>query len=309
MRVVMTRIIVGVLMTAVQSMAWEQWTERDLVMPDARAGHSMTSRHGLVYVFGGRNNNKEVSHRPMTFDLNIEFGQIEFTTYDGKEITNCTGQDNELCDRYPRIEIGEYKNDVWKYDLDRKINCMRNTTASNMTLCDEDGIDSYWVQLDQGLKYGGCIMAFGVELCTHPSERYNHASAMFHDRFMIVYGGYGPFCNDYCDDVWMFDTNTYFWSKIDYGSDDSNRPGKRWKASYTFYEQTLYMYGGHRKWQGDEEEEVEQDTATYVDESGYLDDLWKLNIGNDVSDISFTLRVHVGGSDINVDLLGTFRRE
>ena len=156
MRVVMTRIIVGVLMTAVQSMAWEQWTERDLVMPDARAGHSMTSRHGLVYVFGGRNNNKEVSHRPMTFDLNIEFGQIEFTTYDGKEITNCTGQDNDLCDKYPRIQIGEYKNDVWKYDLDRKIACMRNTNASNMTLCDESAADSYWVQLDQSksmLKY------------------------------------------------------------------------------------------------------------------------------------------------------------
>lgn len=31
-----------------KSMAWEQWTERDLVMPDARAGHSMTSRHGVL---------------------------------------------------------------------------------------------------------------------------------------------------------------------------------------------------------------------------------------------------------------------
>ena len=72
-----------------------------------------------------------------------------------------------------------------------------------------------------------------------------------------------------------------------------------------------HRYGGHRKWQGDEEDQQQQqyqqdDTTTSVDEGGYLDDLWKLNIGNDVSDISFTLRVHVGGSDINVDLLGTW---
>ena len=115
--VVMTRIIVGVLMITVQSMAWEQWTERDLVMPDARAGHSMTSRHGLVYVFGGRNNNKEVSHRPMTFDLNIEFGQIEFTTYDGKVHT---GQDNDVL-KYPRIQIGESKTTCGSTILDGKI--------------------------------------------------------------------------------------------------------------------------------------------------------------------------------------------
>ena len=43
------------------------------------------------------------------------------------------------------------------------------------------------------------------QICTTPSERYNHAAVMYNDGCMYVYGGYSQRCEDYCGDMWFFD--------------------------------------------------------------------------------------------------------
>lgn len=51
----------------------------------------------------------------------------------------------------------------------------------------------------------GCTIQLGIEVCTAPSERYNHASVMHDDGTLYVYGGFSQRCGDYCDDIWFFD--------------------------------------------------------------------------------------------------------
>eukprot|EP00939_MAST-03C_sp_MAST-3C-sp1_P000025 g25.t1 len=247
-----------------------------------------------VLLFGGRGNNKVVEHRPMTFEIDEQEGELQFKSYDNFELTNCTGVSNEICDKYPNVEVGEYNNDVWKFHLKEKYECENtNASASN---CVEEG-KAFWKQIDPGAQFGGCILAFGTELCTHPAERYNHAAAIYHERYMMIYGGYSPWCTDYCDDVWLFDTVTYMWSKI--GEDASSEgaggggPGKRWKSANVYENNEFFMFGGHRM----EDEE-----------SKFLNDFWKLSLG-DIDDgaqsIVYNIGVHIGGSVTNWELLGT----
>ena len=51
----------------------------------------------------------------------------------------------------------------------------------------------------------GCTIQLGIEVCTVPSERYNHGSVMHDDGTLYVYGGFSQRCTDYCDDIWFFD--------------------------------------------------------------------------------------------------------
>jgi hypothetical protein len=51
----------------------------------------------------------------------------------------------------------------------------------------------------------GCTIQLGIEVCTVPSERYNHGSVMHEDGTLYVYGGFSQRCQDYCDDIWFFD--------------------------------------------------------------------------------------------------------
>ncbi len=48
-------------------------------------------------------------------------------------------------------------------------------------------------------------MRLGTEVCTAPGERWYHAAAMFDDKTMLIYGGFSQYCDDFCDDLWMFD--------------------------------------------------------------------------------------------------------
>ena len=67
---------------------------------------------------------------------------------------------------------------------------------------------SGWQLVDAGAADGGCtINRFGVESCTHPSERSHHSAAIFGND-MIVYGGVSRWCTDYCEDVWSFNLVT-----------------------------------------------------------------------------------------------------
>lgn len=64
---------------------------------------------------------------------------------------------------------------------------------------------SGWVLWHPGALQGGCTIELGIEVCTVPSERYNHASVAFDDGAIYIYGGYSQRCADYCDDIWFFD--------------------------------------------------------------------------------------------------------
>jgi len=280
---------------AVCAGAWEEWTNLNEDHPTPRAGHSTVLFGGTVLLFGGRDNNKIVEHRPMTFEIDDEDGELNFKSYDDNELTNCTGVSSELCDTYPNVQIGEYNNDVWRFDLNRKHACENEIIDENYVngSCAASNRLPYWKRVDPGAQFGGCILAFGTELCTHPAERYNHAAAIFHDRYMLIYGGFSPWCTDYCDDVWIFDTQTYMWSEIrgrgsSDGLDATTSPGKRWQSANLFRDSSMYMFGGHRKER----------------EGGFLNDFWKLSLGDSSADVSYRIRVHKGGSTENPNLLG-----
>jgi hypothetical protein len=57
----------------------------------------------------------------------------------------------------------------------------------------------------------GCTIQLGIEVCTVPSERYNHGSVMHEDGTLYVYGGFSQRCQDYCDDIWFFDIYLKVW--------------------------------------------------------------------------------------------------
>jgi len=64
---------------------------------------------------------------------------------------------------------------------------------------------SGWALWNVGAAEGGCNYQLGILVCNTPSERYNHAVAMFDDGCMYVYGGFSQRCQDFCDDIWFFD--------------------------------------------------------------------------------------------------------
>jgi hypothetical protein len=130
------------------------------------------------------------------------------------------------------IDIGLIYNDVWAYKLCNP-NIPLGATEPERgfdTACKETG----WVLWHPGAPQGGkalsflgiydkftaplscacypfrqlcsgCTIQLGIEVCTVPSERYNHGSVMHDDGTLYVYGGFSQRCEDYCDDIWFFD--------------------------------------------------------------------------------------------------------
>ena len=49
----------------------------------------------------------------------------------------------------------------------------------------DDGpcMDRAWTLLDPGAALGGCRLIEEREMCTHPTERYDHASTIFDDGY------------------------------------------------------------------------------------------------------------------------------
>lgn len=100
-------------------------------------------------------------------------------------------------------------NDVWAYRLCHLDGSgpRKNTYYTDEQTryfngpCENTG----WVLWNVGAPEGGCIIQLGIEVCNTPSERFNHAAAMFEDGTMYVYGGYSQRCQDFCDDIWFFD--------------------------------------------------------------------------------------------------------
>jgi hypothetical protein len=243
----------------------------------------------MVIMFGGRDNENLFRHIPRTYNVERINGVIEFTTYTDKPVNACndiTGEyyteaEREGCDydETSLIDIGIFYNDVWAYKM-----CTRSlepestpgygpldtpTVPTNPDrFFDGPCLSSGWILLHPGAPEGGCVIQLGILVCNVPSERYNHASALFNDGTMYIYGGFSQRCEDYCDDLWMFDLFLKGWrelysssqvnnlSKLYYDTlngvqysyseeevpvDDSTArnagPGKRWRHSLTLGEE------------------------------------------------------------------------
>ncbi len=173
-------------------------------------------------------------------------------------------------------------NDVWAYDL----KCERYFDGP----CEGSG----WTILHPGALQGGCSIQLGTEVCTVPSERYNHGAVFFEDGLMYIYGGISQRCGDYCDDMWVFDIYMKAWRNIyttgklshlpGFYTDDTlgskgyfGGPGKRWKPGMVCVNDTLVIFGGHRLWHGyaklNSEDNDWLDYSEYPS-GGYLDDFW-----------------------------------
>lgn len=129
------------------------------------------------------------------------------------------------------VNVGVMYNDVWAYKL-----CSRELGER-----DFDGAckNSGWELWHAGAREGGCVIQLGIEVCTVPSERYDHGSVLFADGCLYVYGGFSQRCEDYCDDVWFFD----IYLKV---SSSSSSPSLRMLIPHAELEASL------RRWAADQ---------------------------------------------------------
>ena len=249
----------ALLLSAGTCSGWQNWTATATsvangnAVPAPRRGHSMV-RFGAskVYLFGGVSNPTQKVHTPKTFEIVEVNSELQFRSYEDRAVLNCTGNTESACKAYPNVEVGVYFNDVWTYDVE----CVRE---DDFPCADGDG----WELIDIGAENGGCsIDGVGVELCTHPSERSHHSSAVFGND-MIVYGGYSRWCTDYCADVWKMDLTTKMWTVLV----ETAPLGRRWEAAADGDGERMWLFGGYRL------------------RGGYLDDFWVVSApgaGNDV---------------------------
>ena len=203
---------------------------KDSSGPGSRRGHSIVLLGTKLILFAGRGNEAQKPHVPKTYKIGDKDGILEFETYEDQPVSPLYESNNtysckreEVCTTKNGIEVcqtswggvdelaneeekmkmeqkcgyvpvGVYYNDVWEYDLD----CTRYADMA----CSDRG----WEVLKPGVIDGGCQILAGNEICTAPSERWHHGSAMFDDQTMLIYGGFSQRCQDYCDDMWSFDT-------------------------------------------------------------------------------------------------------
>jgi len=294
---------------ASSQIVWEAiWNKEN--PPGSRRGHSlhlMTTDTRSVYggntyvvLFGGRDNDQKAEHIPRTYDVQEVNGTIVFTTYDEKPVNPCNDPDNLYytideqtnCNLSSAglVDIGLVYNDVWAYKL---CNATSDPPERGFdTACEDSG----WVSLHPGALQGGCTIQLGIEVCTVPSERYNHGSVMFDDGTLYVYGGFSQRCEDYCDDLWFFDVYLRGWRQVyaagqltnfytdtlfgvtvnvdpakvpvDNTSSAFAGPGRRWRHSMVgakaftdpvdgLRKQSMAVYGGHRLWHGYSQENNE----------------------------------------------------
>lgn len=306
-------------------MAWQQWnyssdtTDAWKVLweieqgPGPRRGHSLVLfNNSAVILFGGRNKDLYRSHVPRTYDLVKVHGVWKFRSYEDKPLNsnynatacipvntcfnleNSTNHDNQYClssweshisdnmtfdqiaqkeEQCGFVTTASFYNDVWMYD----VACSRQG--------DLECIDSGWEILHPG-SILGCINQKGLNICTAPSERWNHGAAMIDHNIMAIYGGFSPACEDYCNDLWLFDFTQLQWMQYLFSSaTDYNQPGKRWKFSMVAGRDTnskdtvALVFGGHRLWHGFASDNSASNNWSQYDvipKGGYLDDLWIL---------------------------------
>ena len=145
--------------------------------------------------------------QPKSYEILEENGNLFIENYNSEIVGGherpCKNESNCLPNEKFTIEVGVYFNDLWAYD----INCTR--------YADDGCAEKTWMLVDKGAALGGCrlrrVQGYGqMETCTHPTERYGHTTSRFKDRYLIMFGGYSQFCEDYCDDVWVYDMRHFF---------------------------------------------------------------------------------------------------
>ncbi|KAG5189572.1 hypothetical protein JKP88DRAFT_259972 [Tribonema minus] len=271
--------------------AWKEWQNNGYTNsswaslwnktegPGGRSGHSLVLFDGgnTVVMFGGRDNDRTRRHVPHTYEVTRVDGTLEFVSYDEKPVIECQedlinagNTSSGSCSL--EVPVGLYYNDVWAYNL----TCKRPDDSDP---CPNDG----WKLLHEGARLGGCKFYRGLEVCSTPGERWGQGAAAFDDGTMLIYGGYSHRCGDYCDDMWAFDlrrgkyANT--WMEIyepGHFSADTG-PGKRWKFSVASDGARMFIFGGHRLWQGfasDNSQDNDWNSTALLPAGGYLSDLW-----------------------------------
>lgn len=283
----------------------ELWTLAE--GPGDRRGHSLVLfDQTKLILFGGRGNDAHRPHVPKRFDIVEVDGVLEFSTHDGMplssiyspdsprcrpvetcvQLTNASSGNTEVCsyswehllqanpnsNAQAKIEetcgyvpAGVYYNDVWVYETD----CLRYDDQA----CAIDG----WKILHEGKTFGGCNEDEGEIVCEIPSERYGHGASMLDESTMAIYGGFSNECEDYCDDLWLFDILSQKWTEVK----SALNPGNRWQFSmvggFGTAASSIYLFGGHRLWHGmapDNSAENRWQSTELLPNGGYLDDLW-----------------------------------
>eukprot|EP00924_Labyrinthula_sp_SR-Ha-C_P014447 snap_masked-scaffold_20-processed-gene-5.83-mRNA-1 protein AED:1.00 eAED:1.00 QI:0/0/0/0/1/1/3/0/763 len=188
--------------------------------PGPRFGHTMDSWKDLdinktyIVLFGGRGNDYLSFHEPKTFELVSVRGRLEISTYDQKILEQpsknrkfgSTKLSNTSYLNYTESEIkklapvGLFYNDVWLYDV-------KNRT---------------WNNLIPQTPIGECSNIDGVEVCKSPFSRYHHLSFVLLNQFLAIFGGLGPFCIDYCGDLWILPLNKTLLEE------NENKTGTKW---------------------------------------------------------------------------------
>lgn len=190
-------VLVLLALLAAPADAWQEWTWNG-EGPGTRGGHSLHVYKDSVFLFGGRGvcvcvcacvcacgcgrgescstgphtrrpatgTDLEVPHQPRTYEIAENDGVLSFNTYDQRLVKDCGNDTTLAC---LNITIGLYHNDVWEYQLD----CDRYDDFE----CAFQG----WIPFHRGAALGGCELINQLEFCTHPSERYDHASTIFSD--------------------------------------------------------------------------------------------------------------------------------
>ena len=166
---------------------WALW-ELPGAVPAPRAGAVVGAWNETLFVFGGRGDDARAPHDPRTFEIAKVNGSYVFATYDGKPVRTCEpGVGYHEC--YD-TDVGTRFNDVWALPLD----CARSGGGG----CGGRG----WARVLAGAKMGGCKLVGGVDVCSHPCERVGAGGGVLRDGTLLVYGGYGEMCEDYCADAW-----------------------------------------------------------------------------------------------------------
>ncbi|KAH9144466.1 hypothetical protein AeRB84_011593 [Aphanomyces euteiches] len=232
--------------------------------PGPRRGHSLALHGSRAVVFGGRADDTETPHVPRTYDIMDVHGKLEFATYTDLPVKDtCT---DDTC----AVPIGVYFNDVWAYD----INCTR--------YAEDSCVDKSWVQLREGEAWGGCSMHFGALICPKPPERWFHKAQVFGDT-MLIYGGFGLLCTDYCDDMWQFNFDDNSWTELRELGSPLPGPGKRWKFSSSATATSMFIFGEapfEPPFKHNHSEANQWSDTSVYPEGGYLDDLWQYHIAN-----------------------------
>ena len=75
-----------------------------------------------------------------------------------------------------------------------------------------------------------------------PTPREGHSSLTLYDRYIFIYGGWNG--KIIYGDIYIFDTETKIWAKIDQDCLTGNVPTPRESQSCSLVQNQIYIFGG-----------------------------------------------------------------